>query len=39
MASNYNLNPRPAMVMVKDGDAKLIRRKETFEDLMRADVW
>ena len=39
MASNYNLNPRPAMVMVKDGAARLIRRRETFEDLMRADVW
>ncbi len=39
MASNYNLNPRPAMVMVKDGDARLIRRRETFEDLMRSDVW
>ena len=39
MASNYNLNPRPAMVMVKDGEARLIRRRETFEDLMRADVW
>ena len=39
MASNYNLNPRPAMVMVKDGDARLIRRRETYEDLMRADVW
>ena len=30
MASVYNLNPRPAMVMVNDGDAKLIRRRETF---------
>ncbi len=39
MASNYNLNPRPAMVMVKDGDARLIRRRETFEDMMRSDVW
>ena len=29
MASNYNLNPRPAIVMVKDGDARLIRRRET----------
>ncbi|MDA0768882.1 MAG: diaminopimelate decarboxylase [Chloroflexi bacterium] len=39
MASNYNLNARPAMVIVKDGEAKLIRRRETFEDMMRADVF
>lgn len=39
MASNYNLNARPAMVIVKDGNAELIRRRETFEDLMRADIF
>ena len=39
MASNYNLIPRPAIVMVRDGDAHLIRRRETYEDLMHADVW
>ena len=38
MASNYNLNPRPAVVMVKDGDARLIRRRETFQDMMACDV-
>jgi diaminopimelate decarboxylase len=38
MASNYNLNPRPAVVMVKDGDARLVRRRETYDDLMRWDV-
>ncbi len=38
MASNYNLVPRPAIVMVKDGRARLIRRRETYEDLMRHDV-
>jgi diaminopimelate decarboxylase len=38
MASNYNLNPRPAVVMVKDGNARLIRRRETFEDMMLSDV-
>ena len=37
MASNYNLNPRPAVVMVKDGDARLIRRRETFRDMMLCD--
>ena len=39
MASNYNLNPRPPIVMVKDGQARLIRRRETYEDLMRSDVF
>jgi diaminopimelate decarboxylase len=38
MASNYNLNPRPAIVVVKDGKAELIRRRETYEDMMHADV-
>lgn len=38
MASVYNLNPRPAMVMVNDGHAKIIRRRETYEDLMLLDV-
>ena len=38
MASNYNLNPRPAIVMVKDGDARLIRRRETYADMMAADI-
>ena len=38
MASNYNLVPRPAIIMVKDGQARLIRRRETYEDLMRNDL-
>ena len=39
MASNYNLNPRPAIVMVKDGEARLIRRRETYKDLMLCDIF
>lgn len=39
MASNYNLAPRPPIVLVRDGRARLVRRRETYEDLMRADVW
>ena len=36
MCSNYNSRPRPAEVMIcKDGSVKLIRRRETYEDLMR----
>ena len=38
MASNYNLNPRPPVVIVKDGSTRLIRRRETYEDLMTCDV-
>ncbi len=38
MASNYNLNPRPAVIMVKDGVARLIRRRETYADMMALDV-
>ena len=39
MASNYNSNPRPPIVMVKDGTARLIRRRETPADLMVTDIW
>jgi diaminopimelate decarboxylase len=39
MASNYNLAPRPAAVLVSEGRARLIRRRETYEDLLRADVF
>jgi len=38
MASNYNLNPKPAIIMVKDGHSDLIRRRETFEDMMLCDI-
>ncbi len=38
MASNYNLAPRPAIVMVNDGQARLIRRRESYDDLMSLDV-
>ena len=39
MASNYNLSLRPPVVLVKEGQAKVMRRRETYEDVMRADVW
>ncbi|MBL7064839.1 MAG: diaminopimelate decarboxylase [Anaerolineae bacterium] len=38
MASNYNLAPRPAVVLVKEGQASLIQRRETFEDLTARDL-
>ncbi len=39
MASNFNASLRPAVVLVRDGEAMLIRLRETYDDLMRADVW
>lgn len=38
MASNYNRVPRPAMVFVKDGEARVAVRRETYEDLCRNDL-
>ena len=38
MASNYNALPRPAIVMVEKGRARLIRRRETYQDLMKLDL-
>jgi len=38
MQSNYNSMLRPAIVFVKDGKARLIRRRETLQDLIRRDL-
>jgi diaminopimelate decarboxylase len=38
MSSNYNMVPRPAIAMVKDGKARLIRKRETYDDLMKLDI-
>jgi diaminopimelate decarboxylase len=37
MASNYNGVPRPPVVFCKDGDARVVVRRETFEDLTARD--
>jgi diaminopimelate decarboxylase len=37
LASNYNAAFRPAIIFVKDGKARLVRRRETLEDLTRRD--
>ncbi|MGB3571919.1 MAG: diaminopimelate decarboxylase, partial [Phormidesmis sp.] len=37
MSSNYNRVPRPAAVIVNEGRADLILRRETYEDLVRHD--
>jgi diaminopimelate decarboxylase len=38
MSSNYNGVTRPAAVMVRDGEATLIRRRETLDDLLRNEI-
>lgn len=38
MASNYNAMPRPAVVMVRNGEARVIRRRETYADVFAAEV-
>ncbi len=38
MASNYNSKTRAAEVMIENGQSKLIRARETFEDLVRGEV-
>ncbi len=37
MASNYNKVPRPAVVFVNDGKARVVVRRETYEDLLHLD--
>ncbi|MCE5255975.1 MAG: diaminopimelate decarboxylase, partial [Spirochaetaceae bacterium] len=38
MASNYNRNPRPAVVMLSKGNSRLSVRRETYEDLIRREI-
>ncbi len=38
MASNYNLRLRPAEVVIEDGQDRLVRRRETFDDLVATEV-
>ncbi len=38
MASNYNRIPRPALVVVKDGESRLSVKRETYADLTRNDI-
>jgi len=34
MSSNYNAVPRPAAVLVSNGEARVIRRRETLDDVL-----
>ena len=38
MANNYNGVPRPPVIFCRDGDARVVVRRETYEDLFRRDV-
>jgi diaminopimelate decarboxylase len=38
MASNYNHVPRPGVVAVRDGEARILLRRETTDDLLRLDA-
>ena len=38
MASNYNRLPRPPVILVKDGEARVAVKRETYEDLVRNDA-
>jgi diaminopimelate decarboxylase len=38
MSSNYNMRPRAAEVLVEEGRARLVRRRETFDDLVRTEA-
>ncbi len=38
LASNYNELPRPAIVLVKEGETRIIEKRETYEDLISRDV-
>jgi diaminopimelate decarboxylase len=38
MANNYNRLPRPAVVFVENGEARLVVKRETYEDLIRLDI-
>ena len=38
MGSNYNSRPLAAEVLVRDGQPHLVRRRQTFEDLVRGET-
>ncbi|MBY0753854.1 diaminopimelate decarboxylase [Clostridium sardiniense] len=38
MSNNYNKIPKPAVVMVKDGEARVICKRESYEDIIKNEV-
>ena len=39
MASNYNGMPRPEVLMLREGEAHVMRRRETLDDLLAAEIF
>ncbi len=39
MASNYNGMPRPEVLMLREGEARVMRRRETLDDLLSVEVF
>jgi diaminopimelate decarboxylase len=39
MASNYNGMPRPEVLMLRGGEARVMRRRETLDDLLVNEVF
>ena len=37
MSSNYNFRPRAAEVLVENGGYRIVRRRESYEDLVRLE--
>jgi diaminopimelate decarboxylase len=38
MSSNYNRIPKPPVVMVKDGECRVVVKRETYDDILRNDI-
>ncbi|CDM68065.1 Diaminopimelate decarboxylase [Clostridium bornimense] len=38
MSSNYNKIPRPAVVMVKDGNSRVVCKRQSYEDLLASEI-
>ena len=38
MGSNYNSRPLAAEVLIRDGQPRLIRRRQTFDDMVREEL-
>ncbi|MBE6788164.1 MAG: diaminopimelate decarboxylase [Ruminococcaceae bacterium] len=38
MASNYNRIPKPPVVFVKNGEARLVVRRESYDDVLKSDI-
>ena len=39
MASNYNRLPRPPVIMVKNGESRVVVKRESYEDLLKNDIY